>query len=80
MTRPKPPEKRDLRHYRNNVARAYARGQQYVLLPLSIAAEILAGYDAAQELREQQGQPTKISARPVKQETSQHDRSNHSNG
>ena len=78
MTRPKPPEKRDLRHYRNNVARAYARGQQYVLLPLSVAAEILAGYDAAQELRDQQGQPTRISALPVTQETEQHDQ--HFNG
>lgn len=69
MTRPVPRERRDMRHYRGNIARAYAKGHKYVLLPLCVAAEILEGYDAAAELRDQQGQPTSISARPGKQET-----------
>lgn len=50
---------RDLARYRKHIARGYREGRSYVSLPLTIAAELLAGYDAAVELRAEQGQPTK---------------------
>ena len=69
---------REMRRFRQKIADGFRDGRGYVRLPLSIAAELLSGYDAAQELRAEQGQLTQISARPGKQEIA-NDR-HHSNG